>query len=257
MPSGRRQLWIMGGALAAAVALCGTGVVAAYPGAPQKTDSQFSDILLDPSSGIFTPAGLDADSARRFKQAAVASRGNFRFTPAGVSQARSRSVTVAVRASLNESPRAVSVRNVIAASEAGVRTEASASGIAIKPTKYELGAAKGWTSFALPTESRKSNVPAIGQISSGAGFRLDEEDQIGKRSKFNTRVTLESPGNSRAVQRRVSGANEYALDVGGSYSITKGVDVTAGVRVESEQAAPIVDEQRDSQAVYLGTLIRF
>ena len=59
------------------------------------------------------------------------------------------------------------------------------------------------------------------------------------------------------MQRRIGGANEYALDVGGSYSITKGVDVTAGVRYESEQQAPLVDEQQDSQAVYLGTLIRF
>ncbi len=257
MSSGRKQLWFMGGALAAAVALCGTGMVAAYPAVSRESGSEFSKILLDPSAGLFTPAGLDTESARRFKQAAVASRGKFRFTPAGVGQARSRTVTVAVRASLDEAPRAVSVRNVIAASEAGTRIASSESGLSIKPTKYELGAAKGWTSFALPTEARKSNVPAIGQISAGSGFRLDDDEKGGKRSKFNTRVTLESPSNNRAVQRRVAGANEYALDVGGSYSIAKGVDVTAGVRVESEQEAPIVDEQRDSQAVYLGTLIRF
>ena len=257
MSSGRKQLWIMGGALAAAVALCGTGMVAAYPAVSHESGAKFSEVLLDPSSGLFTPAGLDAESTRRFRQAAVASRGKFRFTPAGVGQAGSRTVTVAVRASLDEAPRAVSVRNVIAASEAGVRTSASDNGLSVKPTKYELGAAKGWTSFALPAESRKSNVPAIGQINAGTGYRLDQEERDGKRSKFNTRVTLESPGAGRTGQRRIGGANEYALDVGGSYSITKGVDVTAGVRVESEQAAPIVDEQRDSQAVYLGTLIRF
>ncbi len=66
MPSGRKQLWIMGGALAAAVALCGTGMVAAYPAVPRESGSEFSKILLDPSVGLFTPAGLDAESARRF-----------------------------------------------------------------------------------------------------------------------------------------------------------------------------------------------
>ncbi len=256
MSSGRKQLWMMGGALAAAVALCGTGMVSAYPAVSRDSSAKFSEILLDPSVGLFTPAGLDAKSAERFKQAAVASRGKYLFTPAGVSQARNRTVTVAVRAGNDEAPRAVSVRNVIAASEAGTRTTASIKSLeSVKPTKYELGSATGWTSFAVPTESRKSNAPAIGQISSGAGYTLDDEPQ-GKRSKFNTRVTLESP-NAKGLQRRVGGANEYALDVGGSYSITKGVDVTAGLRVESEQEAPIVSEQRDSQAVYLGTLIRF
>ncbi len=257
MSSGRKQLWTMGGALAAAIALCGTGVLAAYPANPAESQPEFTQILLDPASGLFTPAGLDSESVRLFQQAAVASRGKFQFTPAGVNQARSRTLTVAVRASGDESPRAISVRNVIAASEAGTRTQLGGGGLSIKPTKYELGSAKGWTSFALPTEIRKNSAPAIGQLGTGAGFRLDEDEADGKRSRFNTRVTLESPSNSRVVQRRVGGANDYALDVAGSYAITKGVDVTAGVRLESEQEAPLVDEQRDSQAVYLGTLIRF
>ncbi len=257
MSSGRKQLWIMGGALASAMALCGAGVVAAQPAVSNDSSRQFSEILLNSSSGLFTPAGLDAKSAERFRQAAVASRGKFRFTPAGVGQARTRAVTVAIRASSDETPRAVSVRNVIAQSEAGLRTSGNGETLTVKPTKYELGTAKGWTSFALPNESRKSNLPAIGQISAGAGYRLDEEERANKRSKFNTRVTLDSPSSGRTLQRRMGGANEYALDVGGSYSITKGVDVTAGVRYESEQQAPLVDEQQDSQAVYLGTLIRF
>ncbi len=248
----------MGGALAAAVVLCGTGIVAANAAPTAIASPGFTDVLLDPTSGIFTPAGLDAGSAKRFQQAAVASRGKFRFTPAGVNQARSRILTVAVRASGDErSARAVSVRNVIAASGAGVRSQPSESGVTIKPTKYELGSAKGWTSFALPTESRKSDVPSITPLGTGASYRLDQSDKPDKRSRFNTRVTLESPDNGRAVQRKIAGSNDYALDVGGSYSITKGVDVTAGVRYKSEQEAPLADQQRDSQAVYLGTLIRF
>jgi hypothetical protein len=46
-----------------------------------------------------------------------------------------------------------------------------------------------------------------------------------------------------------------ALDVGGSYSIARGIDVTGGVRyrVSRDRIEPLArDERRDSQAVYIG-----
>ncbi len=51
----------------------------------------------------------------------------------------------------------------------------------------------------------------------------------------------------------------YSLDMGGSYSLTRNLDVTAGVRYRSdrERLARIDDDRRNSQAVYLGTAFRF
>ena len=51
----------------------------------------------------------------------------------------------------------------------------------------------------------------------------------------------------------------YAFDLGGSYSVTRNVAVTAGVRYKSEdQRLPrLTDNRRDSQAVYVGTAFRF
>ena len=56
----------------------------------------------------------------------------------------------------------------------------------------------------------------------------------------------------------VDDMSSYALDVGGSYSLTRNLDVTAGVRYRSDrERLTRVDERRDSQAVYLGTAFRF
>ena len=62
------------------------------------------------------------------------------------------------------------------------------------------------------------------------------------------------------MQRIVSDDRAVALDVGGSYSIARGIDVTGGVRyrVSRDRVEPLArDERRDSQAVYVGTVIRF
>jgi hypothetical protein len=51
----------------------------------------------------------------------------------------------------------------------------------------------------------------------------------------------------------------YGLDVGGSYRLTRNLDLTAGVRYRSdrERLLRAKDERRDSQAVYVGTAFRF
>ena len=46
----------------------------------------------------------------------------------------------------------------------------------------------------------------------------------------------------------------------GSYSLTRNLDVTAGVRYERserERLPRLTDDRRDSQAVYVGTAFRF
>ena len=53
--------------------------------------------------------------------------------------------------------------------------------------------------------------------------------------------------------------NNPGIDVGGSFSISRKIDVTAGVRYASEndRVIPLADNRKDSEAVYVGTKIRF
>jgi len=49
------------------------------------------------------------------------------------------------------------------------------------------------------------------------------------------------------------------VDVGGSYSLSRHLDLTGGVRyqVDRQHLSPIQDERRDSQAIYIGTAFKF
>ena len=54
-------------------------------------------------------------------------------------------------------------------------------------------------------------------------------------------------------------ASRSADDLEGSFSVSKRVAVTAGVRYQSERdrVSPSIDDRKDSEAVYVGTKIRF
>lgn len=76
----------------------------------------------------------------------------------------------------------------------------------------------------------------------------------GRRSKLKV---ITDPGRDDA---RLAGIPTNMIDVGGSYSLSRNLDVTAGVRYKSQdrdRLAPLADERRDSQAVYVGTAFRF
>ena len=49
------------------------------------------------------------------------------------------------------------------------------------------------------------------------------------------------------------------MDVGGAYNISRNIAVTGGVKykIEREQLATVRDQRRDSQAVYVGTAVKF
>ena len=53
--------------------------------------------------------------------------------------------------------------------------------------------------------------------------------------------------------------DNYLVDVGGSYSLSKRIAVTGGVRyqVEKDRVSALRDDRRDSQAVYVGTAFKF
>ncbi len=79
----------------------------------------------------------------------------------------------------------------------------------------------------------------------------------GKRVAGRIKAGAERPLTN--TPRLIADDPNYSIDVGGSYSLTRNLDLTAGVRYKSEEnrLPQLTDNRRDSQAVYVGTAIRF
>jgi hypothetical protein len=244
------------GRLAATVA-AGTVVLASMPTAGLALGALDGGVSL-PATGSFaalTPASIDPRLARLV---AARSNGNarlMRFTPAGVAERASRSVTVAIRID-DESARAISVRSAIASAQEQVAGDA---GLRIAPTRYNLGISRGYQRFAkaaeqttaVPRTVSQAAIPDLAQFRPSPGVRQEE-------SRFGARIAVEEqPGTST---RPIASRTDQAVDVAGSYRLTRNLDVTAGVRYsqERDRLAPLEEPtKQDSQAVYLGTQFRF
>ena len=63
-------------------------------------------------------------------------------------------------------------------------------------------------------------------------------------------------GNPVAALRQ---GNNVSLDVGSSYSLSRHIALTGGVRynIERQRLPALQDDRRDSQAVYVGTAFKF
>ena len=196
----------------------------------------------------FTPAGVDSRLAEKMRSNAL-SRAAFPFTPAGLNNRNSNTLTVAVR---TDAGNAVTVRNALAQMDAG-----SGTSISLNNSSYQLTAAKGWQAFKLPATA--ADAPRLDTMLGKGNFRLDDTGPK-KPSRFNTDVKVDSPrGAAPSLRGNAAAAGDYRVDVGGSFQVAKGVDVTAGVRYsrDSDRVQPIADERSDSEAVYVGTKIKF
>ena len=193
------------------------------------------------SVGGFTPAAADPRLAAAFARSGL-DGGDFRFTPSETRQGN-RAVTVAVRA-----------RSTRSAEDAARLASTTAPTVGLVPVAYNLGVSVGWKRFAV----------------TGDVARVDMAGQPGSREIADAAVSYSLPrftGRLKATaDRALPGAPKlveeepsYSLDVGGSYSLTRNIDVTAGVRYKSdrERLASVADDRRDSQAVYVGTAFRF
>lgn len=199
-----------------------------------KRDSALSSL------GIFTPAAADPRLSASLSRAGLAT-GNFRFTPAETRGSASRSVTVAVRAR--------TTRPTVVAERA-----AAPAAVTLQPIAYNLGVSVGWKRFAIAGDM--SQLDLAGQP--GSMKKLDLGlSYTGKRASGRIKATTERP--SEQVPRLLTVDPNYSIDVGGAYSITRNLDVTAGVRytTEKDRLPQLKDDRRDSQAVYVGTAIRF
>lgn len=200
------------------------------------------------SFAALTPASGDPQLAELVAQRAGGNARLMRFTPAGASIRADRAVTVAVRVD-EGSVRAISVRSAIEAAKDQV---AGDTGVRIAPTSYNLGISRGYHNFAKATQAPAlSHTFSDAAIPDLADFRPSQGEQ--GKSRFAARI-------APVEGIRGSDSSEQAVDVAGSYRLTRNLDVTAGVRYsqDRDRMAPLPDSaKQDSQAVYVGTQFRF
>lgn len=194
------------------------------------------------SIASFTPVTTDQRLARRYAQAISTARTQgFRFTPTAGSISGRRSITIVVRAP---------DLSLIANSRSGT------SSIGLGPVAYNLGSGRGLSRFAMEaTAQRAEAVPLV----SAAALTPPRSFKLEERKRLSTNIELESIGQAAIVPQTLAGERSIALDVGSAYSLTRNLDVTAGVRFRGRQnrLGPLTDDAQDSQAVYLGTTFKF
>lgn len=209
---------------------------------PAKKRAPAVVLSFDPVSS-FTPANADPKLA-----AALAGKGlalsDFKFTPAPA-KGRPSQIRVAIRAR-------------VASPQAGLETAAvsTAAVNALTPTGYNLGVAVGWRHFAVSGDVAKvkSADPAMaGRESAVLGVSYSLNSRLSTRVAVGTERTTGSP--VPALRR----GDNVSVDVGSSYALSRHIALTGGVRynIEHDKLAPLQDDRRDSQAVYVGTAFKF
>lgn len=231
--------------VAASVLFAGAVAGVSALGAAERTQPLASAVSTARMGGSFTPAAADPRLAALMARSGLAD-GGFRFTPAQT-RAGNRAITVAVRARSN---RAIDTRTVAAVE--------STPSVGIAPIAYNLGVAVGWKRFAVQGDVKR--VDAGLRPGSREAFDLGVS-YTGNRFGAQVKAAADRPlsGLEGSTPRMIEDMPSYSLDVGGSYKLTRNLDVTAGVRyrTDRERLARLADERRDSQAVYLGTAFRF
>jgi hypothetical protein len=242
-------LAIGGGVSLLALAMASPGEGAAQRGLAARAPLAKAERAI----GTFTPAVRDprlaAELARRGRETSLAT--SFQFTPATAQVEATRPVRVAVRVPTNVGA-PERARPIAPGTAATIETPA---GTAITPSTYNLGVAVGWRQFAITGDVASTS----GTPGGGSNSRARVGVEVRATPRLTGRVQIEAE-KAEGVQRIVSDDRAVALDVGGSFSIARNVDLTGGVRyrVSRDRIEPLArDERRDSQAVYIGTALRF
>ena len=199
-------------------------------------------LSFDPISS-FTPATADPKLAAELASKAD-SRTDFRFTPAAA-KSRPSQVRVAIRA------RSIPSR----VGSGDVPTTSAAALSAITPASYNLGVAVGWRQFAVSGDVQKTKAgdAALGGRESaalGVSYSL---------KRFTGRVAASADRSDGEALTALRNEDNYSLDVGGSYALSNRIAVTGGVRyrIDRDRFSALSDDRRDSQAVYIGTALKF
>lgn len=229
------------GAICAAAAFVAPALQAQEGGRAERAYAKRPATALRSGLGTFTPAAADPKLAAILARSGLPESG-FRFTPSE-SRRGGRAVTVAVRARSTRSA-AIARSDVIAAAP-----------VSLAPIAYNLGVSVGWKRFAVAGDVTRIELPAQPGSTERANVGVSYS---GGRVTGRLQAAAERPLANTPVL--IGDKPSYSIDVGGSYSLTRNLDVTAGVRYKSEQdrlPRMTTDNRRDSQAVYVGTAFRF
>lgn len=233
-----------GGKLLAALVVAGLVLPPAFAAGAADTKRRPPAIALSLDNiSTFTPATADPRLAAAFAGRAP-SASDFRFTPAA-SKSRPSQLRVAIRARSAAPGRPADIAAATSASPVG----------ALTPASYNLGLAVGWRRFAV-----SGDVARVKTTNSALGGR--EGAVVGvtySLKKFTGRVAVGADRGDRRQAVILPNPDNYSLDVGGAYSITRNIAVTGGVRykIERDTLSSVADTRRDSQAVYVGTAFKF
>jgi hypothetical protein len=201
---------------------------------------------------VFTPASVDPALAARVAEKAQGK--GLRFTPARATPAvGERTVTIAVRVD-DDRAQAISVRRAI---DAVPGLGNGAAIIGLQASKFELGAARGYKTFARPidlsTSVRKMTMPDLAEFEPS---RPKAEDKPGR---LQPRIGLEDRQVAGRSPNTLDSLAAQTVDLGGSFRLSPNLDVRAGVRIsqERDRLDPLTNSIQDSQAVYVGTQLKF
>ncbi len=188
----------------------------------------------------FTPSIRDEKLSSAYARMALGGSGkSFRFTPTSGSMSGRRSITILVRAD----------------SGLAQRDERVAPSLGITPLAFNLDASRGWRKFALPEMlGNKALDPVSPDLSAVKGFALERSN-----ARLKANVQFEARRDVGTTDQTLAGAPKYSVDFGSSYSLTRNLNVTAGLRYAGpdNRLAPITDQRQDNQAVYVGTIFKF
>ena len=235
-----------------AVPVAGTAAV----GSLIPANTAFSDGYVP-----FTPANIDPALAR--KVAETLGIDGLRFTPAPRAPRGERLVTMAVRVD-RATARSLTVTRSLADANGGMgpgKMGGLAAAPLIAPTRYNLGSARGFQTFAAAPAAKGQALPggmrdiAMADLSA---YRLDPGAPE-KPSRFQPKIAFEDENPAGRSPRTLGAAGEQSVEVGGAYRVLKNLDVTAGVRVSQDRnrIAPLTDNVADDKAVYVGTQFKF
>ncbi|MBT2186372.1 hypothetical protein [Sphingobium nicotianae] len=237
-------------AVAATGSLALSPSLAAVLGAisPKHVASPVSLDMLG-SIGSFTPVTSDDRLAKAYAKAARESQSRgFRFTPTSGS-INGRSLTILVRAP-----------GLPAANGANERVLPN---LGVAPVGYRLGVTKGLAQFSTGAraEAMQPDPPIEGKIVEPVpSYTLHP-----KKDRFSANLQLQreeatAASPTEASPQTLGAEQRYGVDLSSSYSLTRNLNVQAGVRYKgpgNRLAPALTDQTRDSQAVYVGTTFKF
>jgi hypothetical protein len=236
--SASRGYRVFAGAACAVASLSLVPALAANSQPLKKRSLASASLIGAAGLGSFTPAAANPRIAAAFARSGLGN-GGFHFTPSSAPGSR-RAVTVAVRA--RATTKAEAERSTMVAAPT------------IAPSAYNLGVSVGWKQFALSGDVAKVDQGVLPGSREAVDLGLSYSGR-----QWTTKLQVAADRSLGDQPRLIGNDRSYSVDLGGSYALSRNLEVTGGVRyrLQRDRLERIADDRRDSQAVYVGTAFRF